>query len=588
MPVPKAASVVKMRRFFLVTVVFLALLPGAFASEQEPVAAAPPGMVPLRAEDFRDDVIRFVRATANHLVLGLAAPAAGLLDQRWSTPYRYKQWGLTVTAYRGGQVVGSGAASELTIAPALQRATERALTALATAGDGASVLEQIRFLVSFNYLPDGHYDVLEYQGRGLQWQGERTIVSQIDAASLNAQIEASKRYLLRMQNPARHAWFRLYEALDDHEGSSLRTIYTASSLLSLIKLNKLHPDAAIQRIIAPTGAFLHSMQLRQGPQAGALFYAMNPETGDTGCRLMAGTASKTIFTWLQMHREGLDEEALPAARRAGDWLLQLVQNDGQVWPKVMCDGDGWKVSREQSFLYSGQVLAALSRLYAVTGDQRYYAAATRIADRTVAQLDAQNGFVGDDYRVPNSISTSWVAQSLNDYAEINPDARYRDAIERAMTQVLWRQIQDRGNRFDHGRFLDTMSSSGNGWINEVLGVLYPSCVERGRANCQRYLDAMVASSRWLLQNSYNAQNSVLLPNPGRAEGGMIGSIRRYSVRTDAVGHALNGLLSLAIAKAEDPGPWLQLPERRFDEVLILLRSRDEAVLPPGASGRPAK
>jgi hypothetical protein len=149
-----------------------------------------------------------------------------------------------------------------------------------------------------------------------------------------------------------------------------------------------------------------------------------------------------------------------------------------------------------------------------------------------------------------------------------------------MTQVLWRQILDSADRFDHGRFLDTMSSSGNGWINEVIGALQLSCIARGQPRCDRYLAPMVASSRWLLQNSYNAANSLLLVNPPRAEGGMIGSIRRSAVRTDAVGHALNGLLSLALAKHGDPGPWLQMPERRFDEVLILLRALDLADTTP--------
>ena len=569
-----------MRNFLALMVLGLALLPGTSLRCDESVPAPVAARAPLQSDVFRDDVIRFVRATANHLVLEQTAPDADSLDRRWSEPYRYKQWSLHVSAYHQGKLIGSGNAAAPTIAPALQLATTRSMSALADEPNAASLLSGVRFVVSFDYLPDRHYDVIEYAGQGLEWFGQRTLVNQIDAASLNAQIQASKRYLLRMQNPEHHAWFRLYDARSDQDQPKLRTIYTASSLLALLRLNRLQPDAEIQNIIQPTLAFLHSMQLREGPQAGALHYSMNALTGDTNCRLMAGTASKTIFTWLQLHREGLDDDALPAAIRAGDWLLTLVGEDGAVSPKVVCRGSEWEVTRRQSFLYSGQVLSALSRLYAVTRDERYYAAATRIADRTLAALVRQHGFVGDDYRVPNSISTSWVAASLNDYADINPAAPYLEAIDQAMAQVLWRQILDTDDRFDHGRFLDTMSSSGNGWINEVIGVLHQSCIDRGRPLCERYIGPMVAGSRWLLQNSYNAANSLLLPNPARAEGGMIGSIRRSAVRTDAVGHALNGLMSLALVKTGDPGPWLQLPERRFDEVLILLRAMDSTEAAP--------
>lgn len=553
------------------------LLPSSTArSESSGLPVSPDIVAPLQAEDFRNDAIRFARATANHLVLNTAEPLADALDQRWNRPYRSKLWALRVSAYRQGKVIGSAVATAPSLATVLRLATIGSVAELPGTANAEAILAELHFVLSFDYLPDRHYDVVEYDGHGLEWLGERSLVKQLDAVSLNAQIQASKHYLLRMQNPEWHAWYRFYDARRDRGEDQLRTIYTASSLLSLLHLNALQPDPEIQKMIRPTLIFLHSMQWRRGPQAGAFRYSMNARTGVQDCRLMAGTTSKTIFTMLQLQSEGLDSDGLAAARRAGDWLLTLVTVDGRVLPKVLCQGKDWKVSQRQSLLYSGQVLSALSRLYAVTKDARYYVAATRIADRSVGTLDRQHGFVGDDYRLPNSISTSWVAEALNDYVAINPAARYRDAIDRAMTQVLWRQILDSHDRFDHGRFLDTMSSSGNGWINEVMGVLQLSCIERAQPRCDRYLAPMVASSRWLLQNSYNAANSLLLVNPLRAEGGMIGSIRRSAVRTDAVGHALNGLMSLAVAKNGDPGPWLQISERRFDEVLILLRALNGA------------
>ncbi len=567
-------GIVAMRRVFAAVALGLALLPWHSARGDGPGAgSAGAAIAPLRADAFRDDVVRFVRETAEHLALGRAEPESQAIEARWSSRYRLKQWGVSVAAYERGAVVGEGMATSQAMVDALRQAAGQAVAGFRGTRDAAQRLRALRFLVAFDYLPDRRYAFIEHAGRGLELTGNRVALRRLDAAGVAAGLDAGKRYLLRMQHPERHGWFQKYDALHDRGGSRLRTIYTASSLLSLLRLQRLRPDPAIARVVEPTAAFLLSMQVQDGPQAGAFRYSMDVLTGEKNCRLMAGTASKTIYTLLALHREYGGATYLRAARRAGDWLLTLAEPDGRVIPKVVCRGEGWSVSRRQSFLYSGQVLSALSRLHAATRDPRYYRAATRIAERTVAELARQHDFIGDDYRAPNSISTSWAAMSLSDYAAVNDDPVYLDAIDRAAAQVLWRQIRDEGDVFDHGRFLDTMSTSGNGWVVEVLGELHRACLERRRPDCGRFRDAMVAGSRWLLQNAYNAANSFDIPNPARAEGGMIGSILQKQVRTDAVGHGLNGLMNVAGAMGTDPRPWIELPERRFDETLTLLRTR---------------
>lgn len=563
-----------MRRILAALVLGLTLFPWQSARGDGPGAGSPGAAIaPLRGEAFRDDVVRFVRETAEHLMLGRAEPESLAIEERWSSRFRCKQWRLHVSAYEHGTIVGEGTAAAPVMVHALRQATEQAIGGFKGTRDAAQRLRALRFLVAFDYLPDRRYAFIEHAGRGLELTGGRVALRRLDIAGVVAGLDAGKRYLLRMQHPQRHGWFQTYDALNDRGGSRLRTIYTASSLLGLLRLQRLRPDPAIARVVEPTAAFLLSMQLQDGPQAGAFRYSMDALTGEKNCRLMAGTASKTIFTLLALHREYGGATYLQAARRAGDWLLTLVEPDGRVRPKVVCRGEGWSVSHRQSVLYSGQVLSALSRLHAETRDPRYYHAATRIAERTVAELARHHDFVGDDYRAPNSISTSWVAMSLSDYAAINDDPLYRDAVDRAAAQVLRRQIRDERDVFDHGRFLDTMSTSGNGWVVEVLGELHRTCLRRARPDCGRLRDAMVAGSRWLLQNAYNAGNSFDIPNPARAEGGMIGSIRLKEVRTDAVGHGLNGLIDVAGAMGTDARPWIELPERRFDETLVLLRAQ---------------
>src|SRR3990172_6717864 len=107
-----------MRKLIAVLVFCVALLPGASVHSKDSGPAPAAVMAPLQAEAFRDDVIRFVRATASHLVLEQADPADDLLDQRWTRPYRTKRWGLRVSVYHQGQVIGSGSAIAPTMASA--------------------------------------------------------------------------------------------------------------------------------------------------------------------------------------------------------------------------------------------------------------------------------------------------------------------------------------------------------------------------------------------------------------------------------------------------------------------------------------
>src|SRR5690606_32563053 len=101
--------------------------------------------------------------------------------------------------------------------------------------------------------------------------------------------------------------------------------------------------------------------------------------------------------------------------------------DGRVSSELELEVDGtWRVTERESVLYTGQVLSALSRLYEATGDARYLDGAARTAGRLVAKVEREGCYLGDDYREPNPISSSWAILSLFEFARASDDAALRE------------------------------------------------------------------------------------------------------------------------------------------------------------------
>ena len=179
--------------------------------------------------------------------------------------------------------------------------------------------------------------------------------------------------------------------------------------------------------------------------------------------------------------------------------------------------------------------------------------------------------MGDDFRAPNTVSTSWVVMSLVDYAKTNKEPLYRKLIQNAASEILARQIYNLDDAYNHGRYLDTMTTSGNGWINEVMGELYQFCSDQQLSGCKQYQDAIVLTSRWLLQNVYTQANSYDIKNPSHAIGGFMRNFISQAVRTDAVCHGLNSLINLLTIVGSDNHILVRLPEQSFDQTIGLLR-----------------
>lgn len=514
--------------------------------------AAAPARGEADPETFRENAFQFTRKAAKGAISGKVPETPEALDL-------LGDWRVEARVYSDGKLRGEERAESLPLADALEEAVGRAVRDQALGGLLARELKEARYWVQMAGPEGKRVSILGYEGKALEATGDLAVVRKFSPRTIRRMISLQKRYLLRVMHPEHHGFYKFYDAAQDQPESKLRTVYSASSLWTLLKIHDFRRDGRIPELIDPIVGFILSMQVREGPLKGAFHYSFDPQNNKKDRRFVVGTAAKTIFTLLEVYRRTENPRTLEAAREAGNWLLAQVQSDGRVFPIVRFHKGQWKVIPKHSFLYSGQVLSALSRLYAVTRDTRYDAAASRVAERLLVLVRAQDYYVGDDFRPQNPVSTSWAVMSFLDYWKNHPEPAFAEAVRKCVEKLLAVQFKDTKDVANEGRFPATYTS-GSGWVNEVLVEAYRFCLGQKQSACGDILQAMLRTTRWLIQNTYTDVNGFHLANSERASGGAILNFEEERVRTDAVCHAANsfvGLLATAGRKTR-----LELPEER--------------------------
>ncbi len=517
-------------------------------------------------QQFRNEIISYVKQQTQNSA-EVKNNFLTRLDEMLDNVYQPANWTVVVTCYQKGTIVEQGAFKNKDINFSLYGASKAIIRQVKTP-------EDCTFKIDFSYYPDRHYSFVSYDNTGLELTGNRVAVRKLTKKNMEKQISDSIGYLSRVMHPALHGFYKFYDAQQDKSESELRTIYSASSLFTFIKAQAYFTNSKLQEKFKTIAQFILSQQLQTGDNKGAFYYSYDPVKKQPIKKLAVGTASKTIFTLLllnELYPE--DPTYLHSAKLAGNWLIKQVLDDGRTIPMRVYKKNRWVIKRmDQSLLYSGQVLSALSRLYIVTKDQRYLDKATLIANRFINKVREKGPILGDSYRSANSISSSWVLLSLIDISKADPSLKYLQAIQQIAPALLKRQITNLGDIYYVGKFSDAMTTSGNGWLNEVFGEYYPFCVKKNLGNCDQYKNAMILSSRWLLQNAYRQDNTYDVKNPSKALGGYILNYNNFLIRTDAVCHGTNSLLSLLKIVGKSPQILIDIKEQPLFEILPLIRA----------------
>jgi len=425
------------------------------------------------------------------------------------------------------------------------------------ADDGTAYLtkneiDRSRFYVRLVSSQGESSSFIEYCGQAFELAGDVVAVRNLTKTQLAARITDGKEYLLRIMNAEWHAFFKRYDAQDGTGEDRLRTVYTASSLYTFLKIAGHEQDERINEAIVPVASFLLSMQVTEGRHKGAFHYSFFPDSQIKENRFVVGTASKTVFALISLYNTTHDEQYLAAAQAAGNWLLSMQREDGTVYNYAELHKGAWHYGNKFSCLYTGQVLSALSRLYGVTHDVRYLKGAEKTALFLSEKARHDNYFLNDDYRPANDpIPTSWAVMSLLDYYKVTHDSEIQKVLRLSAGELLKLQKKDPRDILNLGRFDGTLATSGNGWINEVLGELYTYGNSENWRGCAEYKEAMILVSRWLIQNTYSPENTYFLEQPEKAYGGLIRNRKEESVRTDAVCHGVDGYILLYYALPDD-------------------------------------
>ena len=392
-----------------------------------------------------------------------------------------------------------------------------------------------------------------------------TMVLEIDKDLIKEKIEQGKEFLYRVENQEKHGFYKKYDALKDSFEERLYCPYSASIIYTFLYLYDLEADKEILEHLDDWTDFLFSMQNqdKKSKTYGAFSYSYYLDKQEKEERFVVGTSALTIFTLLELYDLTNDMKYLESAKLAGDWLLTMQRTDGVMKPYVYYSSEGkWLYGQKESLLYEGQVLSSLSKLYGATGNKKYLDCAKKIAERFAEKYEKEQGYVQGEYRKKNPISNSWVVMSLIDFCKVEPVEQYKDIIFELSIKILENQKNDSKDLYYYGSWGGAYSSSGAGWINEVMGETYRFCKQEAWEDCDRYKNAMIKAMRWLIQNTYSEENVFLLPNPEMAIGGVFWNGNNKYVRTDSVCHALNGYIRI-FDNLED-GSLLLIPEQKIE------------------------
>jgi len=189
------------------------------------------------------------------------------------------------------------------------------------------------------------------------------------------------------------------------------------------------------------------------------------------------------------------------------------------------------------------------------------------------KYETEQGYVVGEYRTENPISNSWVVMSLMDFCKAVSNERYEKIVFELSKEVALNQKNNSEDLASFGGWNGAYSSSGTGWMSEVMSETYIFCEREDsyfkrvykNESCDIYKNAVIKAVRWIIQNTYSSDNTFIVENPEMALGGVFWNEKNRYVRTDSVCHALNGYI--IIFDFLDEGILLSVPEEPFKAVL---------------------
>lgn len=385
------------------------------------------------AEQFRNQIVNFVRASAENYFDKESARYPEELEIKGI-------WEPDITIYHKGEIKGQGQGKAETLLLALSKAVENVFEDERSKDLNKENIKDARFLVKLLEPPNG-FSFIEYDGQGKELIKDLVVIRNLDKELIEQKIKQGKEFLYRMENKDEHGFYKKYDTLNDTFENRLHTVYSASIIYTFLYIYDLEKDEKILEDAVDWANFLLSMQNKdkEDKRYGAFHYSFYLDNQEKEKKFVVGTSALSIFTLLRMYDLTEDSKYLESAKLAGDWLATMQEPDGSMKPYTRYSDGKWVYGKKESLLYNGQVLSSLSKLYAATGDKKYYDTAEGIAKRFAEKYEEEKGYIQGEYRKKNPISNSWAVMSSMDFYKVSQDDRYKNVIFELSEKVLENQ-----------------------------------------------------------------------------------------------------------------------------------------------------
>lgn len=341
---------------------------------------------PKTNSELRDQILVFARQTAENYYSNSAFKTSDFFKKP-------DEWLVRVTLYLQGESIAQAESMKSGFFSSIFK--NAVIETLESGGVSKQKTDDSRFLIEIGVLDGEMFSLVEHEGRAEEVRQGLIPVRQITREVLEQKIEQSKEYLFRAVHPQKGGVYKYYYPDQDKFDNSLRTTYSSTLLYSLLKINDFESDRRIEELIPKITDFIFSMQEKDKEKAiGAFHYSLDLEKDKKDNEFVVGTNSKTIYTLIKLYQRSGDKKYLDLAQKSADWLLTMQDDSGKMRSYIKYEDEKWHYSTKYSVLYNGQVLSALSRIYRVTGEEKYLTAARGIADNFLDMIEEQGCYVG--------------------------------------------------------------------------------------------------------------------------------------------------------------------------------------------------
>ena len=337
----------------------------------------------------------------------------------------------------------------------------------------------------------------------------RRMVSALDADYAESIIDKASSFLLDQVKEDGSFIYGIRPQFDK-EIDDYNILRHSGTIWSLICRYRMFPDEALKEKIDSTIAYMISQILYD--EEGAAY--INEEK-DEELKLGAnGIAVVTLTEYMDVFG---GEKYREVCEALGEGILKQQNADGSYWHVLYIDFS--KLEEFRTVYYDGECTFALTRLYSLTGDQKWLNAACKAIDH----------FIEADY---TQYRDHWVAYSLNEVTKYVDRQEYYDF---ALANATNNYAKILGRWRTYPTNLELLISCFETWQRMV-----DKGIDTGDFDVQDLLDAIAARANRQLSGYFYPEQAMYMQNPERILGSFMMRNDKFRVRIDDVQHNIGG------------------------------------------------